>query len=282
MIRIATTYQNNQHTGKQRRASAALPAEWPGAVEPAERPLLDILCCQIKAEEALGAQGSLRDLAASLQMSCSSTMLATGKGTGQSETALSIFTGSSVWVLNSGSITLSTVSREKHRVQFALVRKASIAVLVINMLCEAPQSERLALVHALFAHQLLKEQQYSAVILCAERGLNASRRETAQLATATGFKLHSNLKLAGTGGGALMLFMPQGQSAAAVVELGSQGAYCLDAWAAPDKDVLGEALMLEFQVQAVARKTRKKPRFPLSFAEQWAGYKENLRPSAVA
>ncbi|NLZ17072.1 MAG: hypothetical protein GX087_04990 [Desulfobulbaceae bacterium] len=276
MIRIATTYQNNQDTGKQCRDSAALPAERLGAVERAEQPQLDILCCQIKAQDA---QVELRELAASLQMSCSSTMLATGREIDRTETALSIFTGSSVWVLNSGSISLSTASREKHRVQFALVRKASIAVLVINMLCDGPQGERQALLHAFFAHQLLKEHHYGAVILCAEHGLRTPRRGAAQLTAGTGFKLHSNLKLAGAGG-ALMLFMPQDQGAA-VVELGSQGAYCLDSWATPNQGVPGEALMLEFQVQAVARKKSKKPRFPLSFAEQWAGYKENLRPSAA-
>ncbi len=294
MIRIATLYQAEQHdlpVSSLEQTSSAAPSP--------QEPPLDILCCQIRQQHNQGlkeSQDYLRQLAASVQMSCSSTVPVPAQENGQRGTVLSMCTASSVWMLNSGSLSLPHSFKMQQRVQFALVRKASTAVLIINAHYDARRQERLALVRALFSHQIFKEQQYAAVLLCAERGLRLSRREAGQLMLGTGFTLHSSHKNEGGGTGAIMLCVPQERSLAPAVELGQQGAWRfgvnsaemaqadtgkMTANAAAANAVASNGLMLEFQVQPVPHKSRKKPRLPLSFAEQWAGYKEHLRPSAA-
>jgi len=269
MIRIATTYQKN--------TISTIPSASPQTLSLPEQSELDILCCQIKQKENQDNQNALRNLASSLRMSCSSIVLTSPQGNEQSATILSMLTGESVWMLNSGSIALPALKKAKHRVQFGLVRKGSTAVLIINMQYIDLRQERLATLHALFNHQLFKEQQYGAVLLCTERALHLSKREAAQLTAGTGFVLYRSLQAEEAEvKGALLLFVPQDQSAAGVL-FGRQGNYSLVACGA----AAGDALLLEFQVQAVVRNKRKRPRFPLSFAEQWAGYKENLRPTIM-
>ncbi|NQS71482.1 MAG: hypothetical protein HQQ73_04920 [Desulfobulbaceae bacterium] len=269
MIRIATTYHNN--------TISTIPSGSPQILNLSEQSELDILCCQIKQKKNKDSQSALRNLASSLHMSCSSIVLTSSQDNDQSETIFSMLTGESVWMLNSGSIALPTSKKAKHRVQFGLVRKGSTAVLIINMQYIDLRRERLATLHALFSHQLFKEQQYGVVLICTERAFHLSKKEAAQLTAGTGFVLHRSLQAEkAKSKGALLLFVPQDQSAAGML-FGRQGDYSLVACGA----AAGDALLLEFQVQAVVRNKRKRPRFPLSFAEQWAGYKENLRPTIM-
>lgn len=242
---------------------------------------LDILCCQFSQQEGGPAQPYLHNLAASLQMTCSATLLAAQdkNKASQQGTVLSILTGASAWVLNSGSIALSPAAQEKERVQFALVRKGSAAVLVAHIRQDAPRRQRLALMQALFNHQLVKGQRHSAVILCTQRHLRLSRAEAAQLLAGTGFMLHSNLQHDMQGAGA-MLFCVARESGLAGLELGAQESCLLTQCPSRDAEAESTALICEFQVQArVAGQLRKKAHYPLSFAEQWAGYKEHFRPS---
>ena len=268
MIRIASFCQT----------STSLPSFSPAARQ--QTGPLDILCCRIRQQEAQHARGCLQSLAASLQMTCSSTLLAGhGKG-GQGETVLSIFTGTGTWVLNSGSIALTFAAQEKERVQFALVRKEAAAVLVIHIHHDAPRRKRLDLMRALLSHQLVKGQQYSAVILCMQRHLRLSRSKAAQLMAGSGFVLHSNLQPETGGAGAMFLCVPL-ESGLAGLELGRQEHCTLTQCPPEDAEAEPAALVCEFQVHGKASHARKKPHYPLSFAEQWAGYKEHFRPNAL-
>ena len=270
MIRIATLYQTHPFLSQFN----------PTAIPPAGP--LDILCCQIRQQETQHAQGYLQDLAASLQMTCSSTLLA-GHGANTSSwgaTVLSIFTGSGVWVLNIGSVALAMGAHEKERVQFALVRKGSVSVLVVHIPHTGTRRTRLALLRALFSHQLVREQRYSAVVLCGQRLLRLSRPDAAQLMAGTGLMLHSNLKHEMAGAGAMMLCVAR-EPGLAGVELGKQDSCILTHSSAGNAEAGAPVFICEFQAQARVGAARKKPHYLLSFAEQWAGYKEHFRPSAL-
>ncbi|MDO5674613.1 MAG: hypothetical protein Q4G66_06835 [bacterium] len=278
MIRIATLCQTHFPLSQQQALhSRNTPAP------------LDILCCRIRHEEDQDGQHSVRNLAASLQMACSSTLIAgpdsnrPSQQGRQGRSVLSILTGKGVWVLNSGSITVDVAvelgPQTKERVQFALVRKGAAAVLVLHLHHDGPRRERQALVRALFDHQLLKERQYRAVILCSRRHLRLSRTEAAQLMTGTGFMLHSNLKHELRGAGAMMLCVAR-EYGLAGVELDSRESALLLS-AEGDAETGLPALVCAVQVQAASRKPGRKPHYPLSFAEQWAGYKEHFRPTAL-
>lgn len=271
MIRIATLCQTK---------SLSLPLLQPIQARQPEQPL-DILCCQIKAHKSEQAQGYLQDLAASLQMTCSSTMLAGHDKTPakQEASVLSILTGSRVWVLNSGSIALATDLHEKERVQFALVRKGSVSTLIVHI-PHASRRKRLALARVLFSHQIIREQRYSAVILCGQRSLRLTRSEAGQLLAGTNLILHSNLHHEMDAAGAMMLCVAR-EPGLAGLKLGKQDSCTLAQYGKENPDADVPLFICEFQAQVKAAAPRKKPHYPLSFAEQWAGYKEHFRPSVL-
>lgn len=225
---------------------------------------LDLLCCQSLAHDPDGRMEGPRWLPAALGLT-RSCFAATRTGTtaatvhDQPTGGLAIFTGSRVWVLNSGTFSIGE-GEEATLVQFALIRKLGVSLLALNLHLGAARPTQLRQLDDLFAHALLRES-YGAVTLCANRTPLLTDKQWRHLAARSSYAPHSK-PLTGSAGGLLGLFTPKGQATAefAVGDLPAT--------------LNMPYLALTVDVQRLGPAKPNRPTFPLSFREQWLGYRD--------
>jgi hypothetical protein len=226
---------------------------------------LDILCCQSLRRAMDGSEDPTPLLARSLGMtsSCFAVNRRFSKeqkqGKGESS-GLAILTGVEVWMLNSGCLSIPDGEEGEEWIgQFALVRKNSTSILVLNLqLASSAQAQSLQL-RAVFAHPLLKEH-YGAVVLCGDRHPEVSAKELRAITTRSNYALDPGVTPAAPGKGMLCLFTARDQPEVTVTT-GRAGASQPGPW-------------IEFEVNRIPEAKKARRYMPLSFREQWLGYKE--------
>lgn len=241
-------------------------------IEPQRRGGIDLLCCQsvhhaaqapANADMDASAAASRR-LSDALGLTCS--CFAAGRRQGRSA-GLAILTGTGVWMLNSGSFAVGE-GDEEAVVQFGLVRKNGASVLALNLhLADSPQAQSRQLAD-LFAHSLLKDP-YGAVALCADRPARISFKEWQALAAPSRYAPQRALLSSAESG--LLCLLTARTGAVSVVTVRQDQPHS-DGNAASSA---APALSMEFEIQRSVQDKRTRPYFPLSFREQWLGYKEH-------
>jgi len=238
---------------------------------------LDILCCQSLRRSLDGSGDLAHPLSRSLGLtsSCFAVNRRSSKERGQGESGgLAILTGAEVWMLNSGSLSiLDEAEGEEWAGQFALVRKNSTSILVLNLQMAPSTQAQLLQLRSLFAHPLLKEH-YGAVVLCGDRHPEVSAKELRTLTTRSNYALDPGTTPAAQGKGMLCLLTARDQPelsvsiAKAGASLGRTG--CLH-----------PGPCIEFEVNRIPEAKKVRRYMPLSFREQWLGYKEKYPAFAV-
>ena len=245
-------------------------------IAPSELGNIDILCCQSIRRSMDGNENLTDTLAQSLGLtsSCFAAHRSRSEKPDQQPkrgvSGLSIMVGGGVWMLNSGLFPVpGDQEGEEGIVQFALVRKNGVSVLVLNLQIAAAKPAQRVQLHALFSHPMLKEQ-YGAVVLCADRHTALSAKALQAITTRSDYILRNSLKpaLSGLGKGMMCLLTTREQAATAVT-IGS-------AVALPPS-----GLTLEFNINRTTKDKNNRPYLPLSFNEQWLGGRERYRAFAT-
>lgn len=236
---------------------------------------VDLLCCQSIRHSLEGRGEHLLTgqlLSRTLGITCScfaanrdqGTPSATGNKTVNGQAT---FTGSGVWVLNSGSFMVGEAGAEE-AVQFALVRKNGVSLLALNLHLGEGQRAREQQFADLFAHPLLKDS-YGAVVLCADRDAQLTSKQWQALTNRSNYGLQRNL-LASGNGGLLCLLTARSEPVSIVTLRHSEPGFHQG-----NDEPLLPGLTMEFEVQRMISDRRNRPSFPLSFREQWLGYREH-------
>jgi len=224
------------------------------------RSAIDVLCCQSLVHNRDGRAPVSDLLAGRLGLTCSCFARARqfAKQGGPSR-GLALLTASGLWVLNSGSFTVGVHDQET-TVQFALIRKRSASVLVLNLHLAAAAPIRKAQLTSLFTSSLLREP-YGAVVLCADRAAALYAKEW-QALTAPSRYCPCHVQEDGAGG-MLCLLKARCVPMATVTVLADT----------PSSSLTGTSLA--FEVERLSPEKISRPAFPLSFREQWLGYREH-------
>jgi hypothetical protein len=223
------------------------------------RSAIDVLCCQSLVHNRDGRAPVSDLLAGRLGLRCSCFVRARHHAEqGGSSRGLALFTASGLWVLNSGSFSVGAPGQEA-TVQFALIRKRSASVLVLNLHLAAAAPIRKVQLSSLFTSSLLRES-YGAVVLCADRAAALYAKEW-QALTAPSRYCPCHVQEDAAGGMLCLLKTRCAPMATVTVSLDSP-------WQLP-----GTALA--FEVERVSPEKISRPTFPLSFREQWLGYREH-------
>ncbi len=219
---------------------------------------IDLLCCQSLVHGADGRAPASTLLAGRLGLtrSCFATARCHSEQEGVAR-GLALLTASGIWVLNSGSFAIGT-RQETTTVQFALIRKRNASVLVLNVHLASVALIRNMQLAALFTHPLLREP-YGAVALCADRAAALHAKEWQVLTAPSRYATHHVQEDAP--GGMLCLLHARFAPIARV------------SVAACPSDLPG--ITLEFDVEPLRATKSNRPAFPLSFREQWLGYREH-------
>ena len=242
-------------------------------IEPFRQNGIDLLCCQSiptpfddrdtishMLSDTLGltysnfAAGGLR-----------ARSLGSGKHVGK---GLALCTGNGIWVLNSGSFAIGNAGNEEI-VQFALIRKNGISVLTLNLHLADSVTTQESQLRELFSHALLKES-YGAVVLCADKAAVLSGKRLQGILARSLYHCQYALSCPDEGGLLCLLTVRNGAPASVLVHHPDP---------APFADAQGSAVLpglaLELEIQRIASDKRNRFCFPLSFREQWLGYKEH-------
>ena len=230
---------------------------------------IDILCCQGVWRARDDSEDETRTMAKSLRMNSSffAASPAWKRKTERNEQGvrgLAILTGAGIWPLNSGSLQgIDESDGSKGIVQFALVRTNGASILVLNLhLCGSRQLQLLQL-GALFSHPMLKER-YGAVVLCGDRRTRLSVKELQTITKRSHYTSHSLPPSASSEGDGLLWILVAGKQPVASVTIHNQQS----------------SASLEFEIDRIAQDKTYKPYYlPLSFKEQWSGYKTIAKPS---
>ena len=238
---------------------------------------LDILCCQSLPRSMDGSEDLTPLLSRSLGMtsSCFAVHRRFSKeheqGKGESS-GLAILTGTEVWMLNSGSLSIPDEAEGEEWIgQFALVRKNSTSILVLNLqIASSPQDQSLQL-RAVFAHPLLKEH-YGAVVLCGDRHPEICAKELRASTARSNYALDSGTTPAAPGKGMLYLLTARDQPEVTVTTGKAGASRTVASLGRPDCPQPGP--WIEFEVNRIPEAKKARRYMPLSFREQWLGYKE--------
>ncbi|WP_319585656.1 hypothetical protein [uncultured Desulfobulbus sp.] len=262
MIRVATLNNSNeQGTSSAHRQER---------IEQLRLAEIDILCCQNIRRAMDNGADEAQIISKSLSMSCSCYAASHSRQNEKNQKAydaggLAILTGAGIWTLNSGSFQRAGESEGvKEIVQFALVRQKGASILVLNLqLCGSKQSQLLQL-RALFSHPMLKER-YGAVILCSDRYTKLSAKELQAITNRSSYVSHSSPPSASCPSGeGLLWILAASKQPVASVTIGNRQTN----------------LSLEFEMNRISPdKTHKPCYLPMSFQEQWTGYKLSAKPS---
>ncbi len=245
---------------------------------------IDILCCQSIWRSLDGNEDLTDTLAQSFGLTCSCFAAHHPRSEKPVQLlncgvpGLAIMVGGGVWMLNSGSFPVpGDHEGEEGLVQFALVRKNSASVLVLNLQIAASKPAQRVQLQALFSHPLLKER-YGAVVLCADRHTALSSKALQSITTRSDYILRSGLKPAPSVlGKGMMCLLTTREQAATAVTIGSADAL----QAAGSCELPQPGLTLEFNINRIAKDKNNRPYLPLSFNEQWLGGRERYRAFAT-
>lgn len=250
--------------------------ESPGHLYARLKPLrqagIDLLCCQSIPRTRDGQGNFSRLLSETLGLT--SSCFAAGRhhpvvlpGKKKAVRGLAMLTGSGVWVLNSGSFTIGETDEEEI-VQFGLIRKNGASLLALNLHLAASQQARLRQLRELFCHPLLKDK-YGAVVLCADRPAALPSKEWQAITARSNYSLHRDLLLNADDGGLLCLLTARAEAVSVVTVRHPERTQPADTKGFPP------GMTMEFDIQRMVSGKRIRPHFPLSFREQWLGYKEH-------
>lgn len=271
MIRVVTFAVNNE------QGDGAL--DWQEQFAHLQRADIDILCCQGLWRSLDGSEDQASRLAESLGMpyNCfvaGSRQQGRALGKEQAVCGLAILAGAGMWMLNSGSIpVLGNTAGTKARVQFAHFRTSGTSVLVLNLQLSGSKQTKLLQLRTLFSHQLLKEK-YGAVVLCGDQldGLTANKLRL--IAAGSNYTPHRDLmsEQCSYDEGTPCILTAKEQPVAAVT-LCVAG---LGQGAMPNNPGLGNrhvGFWLDFELERIPQGMACKSFLPMSFEEQWSGYK---------
>mgnify|MGYP001496436158 CR=1 FL=1 len=220
---------------------------------------IDLVCCQSLAYNRDGRVPVTDLLAGRLGLTCSCFAAVRHHAEeGSAARGLALLTASGIWVLNSGSFTIGAHDHEA-TVQFALIRKRSASVLVLNLHLATVARIRKMQLASLFTHSLLREP-YGAVALCADRAAALYAKEWQALSNPS---CYSPCHVQEDAGGGLLCLLKARLAPMATV---SVTGIC-------SSDLPGPTL--EFVVERISPEKINRPTFPLSFREQWLGYREH-------
>ena len=278
MIRVMTLDTSNAQVG--------VTMDQQGQPVPLQRAEIDILCCQGLWRSMDGSEDQARVLSESLGMPYSCFIPGpcrqNKQGAGpQGISGLAIMGGGGMWMLNSGSLpVVSEPGGVKARVQFALFRKNGTTILVLNLQLSGSKQAQLLQLRCLFLHPLLKEK-YGAVVLCGDRQAGMTVKKLRAIAGKSSYAPHHGLLSADCSFEEGMLcILTAKEHPVAAVTLGDIGSGQAAALTSP---VLGNrqaGLSLDFEMNRIPRDTYNKSFLPMSFEEQWSGYK--AKAGAVA
>jgi hypothetical protein len=240
---------------------------------------LDILCCQSLRRSMDGSKDLAHTLSRSLGLT-SSCFAVNQQGSKKQEqgkgdsSGLAILTGAEVWMLNSGCLSIPGEEEGEEWVgQFALVRKNSTSILVLNLQMAPSKQTLLPQLRSLFAHPLLKEH-YGAVLLCGDRHPEVSAKELRAITSRSNYALDPGTTPAAPGKGMLCLLTARDQPEVTVT-IGKTAA-------SPGRTgCLHPGPWIEFEVNRIPEAKKARRYMPLSFREQWLGYKEKYPAFAV-
>lgn len=247
-------------------------------IAPLQRDGIDLLCCQSIAHN-LTSCGSVavddsRQLSKVLGLTCS--CFAAGKHPDSVATieeqrtlkGLAILTGTGVWTLNSGSFVVGEGESEEV-VLFALVRKNGNSVLVLNLHLSPLAEQQEMQLAQLFQNPLLREA-YGAVVLSANRAISLSTQQWQRLSWPSLYG-SQHLLSAPAGGDGLLCLLSTRYGAATEVKV-SQSRIGLGA--GPEDDSI-PGLAFALDIKRCTKDRHSRPSFPLSFREQWLGYRDS-------
>jgi hypothetical protein len=177
-----------------------------------------------------------------------------------------IFTGTGIWTLNSGSFVIGEGDDEEV-VLFALVRKNGISVLVFNLRLAADSEAQEFQLLELFQHSLLKEI-YGAVVLCTDREAVLPMKKWHSITNGSPYSAPQHL--ASANDGLLGLLTARNQPDFTLIEKTVQNHRDQEQ---PPRLLPG--LSLTVDIKRIVNSKRSRPSFPLSFREQWLGYRDN-------
>ena len=186
-----------------------------------------------------------------------------------------------MWMLNSGSFQVVGESEgAKGVVQYALVRKNDTTLLMLNLqLCGSGPSQLLQL-QALFSHSILSER-YGAVVLCGDRHTRLSAKKLQQTVTGkANASPHRHLasSTVSPGTGILCMLTAKEHPVASVTLCGTGQASALDQPNIPNRQA---SLSLDFELDRIPQGRNSKPCLPMSFEENWSGYKSKASACAA-
>ncbi len=276
MIRIMTmdTATQPAHTSNRFRECVA----------PLRQADLDILCCQSMRRSADGGEDTSRLLSQTLGMTYSCFAAYRDQQTNEARingalNGLSILTGPEVWMLNSGSFPLPDGREGKEQVaQFAVVRKNNTSFLVLNLQLARSTKKQAHQLQFLFSQPLLKGS-YGAVLLCSNRQATVSCRELQSITNLSTYRMHPTHPLPSPNQGMLWLLTSRDQAKVALTVHNSSILKLLQT--SPRSHVPEPPLTLEFEVNRVLKNGKIRPNLPLSFREQWIGYRDHYRAFAA-
>ncbi|MBV5317318.1 MAG: hypothetical protein JZU50_05885 [Desulfobulbaceae bacterium] len=278
MIRVMTLNTSNEQDGV-----AMDPQEHLGQLQRAE---IDILCCQGLWRSMDGSEDQARVLSESLGMPYSCFIPGPCRQSKQGASlqgisGLAIMGGAGMWMLNSGSIpVISEPGGTKARAQFALFRKNGTSVLVLNLqLCGSKQSQLLQL-RGLFSHSLLKEK-YGAVVLCGDRQAGMTVKKLRTITGKSSYAPHQSL-ISGDGSfeEGMLCILTAKEHPVAAVSLFENGLGQVATSCSPAIGNRQAGLSLDFAMDRIPQDAYNKSFLPMSFEEQWSGYK--AKAGAVA
>lgn len=255
-------------------SSGQTPETMRARIEPLRQGGIDLICCQniLRAgiDQTRACAEASRRLSESLGLTCSCFAASRRVRPDRTDTVngLAVLTGTGVWMLNSGSFAVGE-GEEETVVQFALTRKNGASVLALNLhLAASPQAQARQL-GELFVHPLLKDP-YGAVVLCADRPAALTFKEWQVLAARSNYAPQRDLIATAEDG--LLCLLTARTGAVSVVTVRQPETL-------PDcgrRDAAGAVgLSMEFEIQRMTQDKRNRPYFPLSFREQWLGYKDH-------
>lgn len=226
----------------------------------------DVLCCQSLTHAVTGdvprPQGETEILSRQYGLTCScfapharnDCAPAASSPEQAAVCGQAIFTGADVWTLNSGRFIISNEAVETV-VLFAHVRKGGVSALVMNCRLAAIPIDQECQLGELFQHGLCKEA-YGAVMLCTDQQVDIAPDAWLRITAPSGYVPVK--MLASSEDGMLSLFAPR-QSAPPIL--------------IPNRQMPG--LSVTAQLQRTMKSSGRRPSFPLSFREQWLGYRDN-------
>jgi hypothetical protein len=264
--------------------SDCTPDRPPTCLEPRRQVIPDILCCQSVLRTVDGNVDTNSLLPISANMTCGCFAVGRQHANRQTEnekgvSGLAMFIATGVWMLNSGSFVISGNREEEDwTVQFALIRKGTVAVLVLNLQFPAVLRGLKTQMRTLFSHPLLKER-YGAVVVCGDRQPPLSNKARLTIAGSSNYLFHAHQSPSAPAHrkGMLWLLAPREQNIAVTMPHLPRHNESL-----PIKD-LGQlnGLTLTFEVTRATAGNKTRIYLPLSFREQWLGNRDSGRLSAA-